>query len=685
MAKLPKPTLPLGSEFGPYHLVKLIAVGGMAEIYLARTQGMAGFEKHLALKVIHPDYADDRRFVQMLVDEAKLAVKLTHANIAQTFDLGRIEDTYFISMEYVDGADCFRILKAVSELNQEMPIAAALYVVRETMAGLDYAHNKTDDEGTPLRIIHRDISPQNILLSRHGEVKIVDFGIAKAANVSSKTRAGVIKGKLVYMSPEQSWGDPVDQRTDVFSAGIVLYEALTGGSVYHEKNPVKLLELVRKVDVKPPSVLRPGISPDLDALVMKAIRPNPAERYQSGREFGAAISEYLRRTAPDFSAPQLGQLVETVLDNQAEEEEARGEAPARAGVMQREDFAVHRHSVVYSPEELAESSSALGRRRGGAAEEGRGGRALGPAQLLLIPEVGDPIPFNLGAEFVIGRGGDLRLADGRVSRRHARVVHEDGRYLLEDLQSSNGTFLNGDRIEGQRSLSPGDVIRIGPFEMRFERQAHGGRLSGPEPGAPPVPPFAPERLDRSERTDRPERLDRSERTDRPERLDRSERTDRPERLDRSERTDRPERANPAVTGPVPQPPAARSGAAPMPPIPPPAALASSKVARPPMVATPSAETQRLAAEGVVTLQFGAERMVLAVERSLPLGHTVSIGEAQVEAVGGTVVRRADGYWVELAPGYRPLAVNGRPIDGAVQLTPGDKLMLGPLELCFDVE
>ncbi len=219
---MPQGTLQLHTYFGPYLLQKLIAVGGMAEIYLARTKGLAGFERQLALKVVHPDYADDKAFVQMLINEAKIAVGLNHPNVVQTFDLGRIGNRYFISMEYVDGMDLFQLLKRLTERGSSMPVELAAYVVHGALGGLDYAHNKCDEQGNPLRIIHRDMSPQNILCSRQGEVKITDFGIAKAANLTGKTRAGVIKGKLVYMSPEQAWGEPVDHRTDIFSVGIVL-------------------------------------------------------------------------------------------------------------------------------------------------------------------------------------------------------------------------------------------------------------------------------------------------------------------------------------------------------------------------------------------------------------------------------------------------------------------------------
>src|SRR5688572_27213455 len=188
-----------GGQFGPYRLVHQIATGGMAEIHLAKTRGIGGFEKYIALKMIHPNFSSDDHFIQMLIDEAKIAVQLQHVNIAQIFDLGRVSDTYYIAMEYVDGCDLYRLLRKASEQDVPMPVEVAVHVAKEVATGLDYAHRKRDAEGKALKIVHRDISPQNVLLSHAGEVKIVDFGIAKASSRARQTGVGVIKGKDYYM------------------------------------------------------------------------------------------------------------------------------------------------------------------------------------------------------------------------------------------------------------------------------------------------------------------------------------------------------------------------------------------------------------------------------------------------------------------------------------------------------
>ncbi|MCA9669201.1 MAG: serine/threonine protein kinase, partial [Myxococcales bacterium] len=319
-------------QFGPYLLLDQIAVGGMAEIYLAKTHGVAGFEKFLALKLIHPNYADDDQFVEMLIEEAKIAVSLNHVNIAQVFDLGRHENRYYISMEYVDGADLFKVMRALSEKGVDVPIDVAAYIVQELCTGLDYAHRKRDPQGRALSIVHRDISPQNVLLSTAGEIKIVDFGIAKAASRTLRTQAGVIKGKYFYMSPEQAWGDPIDHRTDIFSAGIILYEILTGQMLYLEEDMHRLLDMVRKAEIAPPTRRRPDIPRELERVVMKALAKHPEERFQSAQEFQVALTNFLFSYASDFTPERVAELLRTALEEREEEEEEATRAEPVASV-----------------------------------------------------------------------------------------------------------------------------------------------------------------------------------------------------------------------------------------------------------------------------------------------------------------------------------------------------------------
>jgi serine/threonine protein kinase len=300
-------------QFGPYRLIRQIAVGGMAEIHLAKTAGIAGFEKYVALKMIHPNFAEDDQFIQMLVDEAKIAVQLTHGNIAQTFDLGRVGDTYYITMEYVDGADLYKILRRASEQDLAMPLDVCAFIGKEISSALDHAHRKRDHQGKSLGIVHRDVSPQNVLVSYSGEVKLVDFGIAKATMKVRQTAVGVIKGKYYYMSPEQAWGDPIDHRSDIFSAGIVLYEMITGQMLYLEEDLHKLLEMARSAEIAPPSKLRRGVPPQLERIVMHALAKVPGERYQSAGDFATDLERFLHAYSPVFTAPKLSSLLRDVV------------------------------------------------------------------------------------------------------------------------------------------------------------------------------------------------------------------------------------------------------------------------------------------------------------------------------------------------------------------------------------
>jgi serine/threonine protein kinase len=343
-------------QFGPYRLVRQIAVGGMAEIHLAKTKGIAGFEKYVALKMIHPNFAEDEQFIQMLVDEAKIAVQLNHGNIAQTFDLGRVGETFYITMEYVDGADLYKILRRGSEIDLEMPLDVCAFVVKEVASALDHAHRKRDHGGKSLGIVHRDVSPQNVLISYAGEVKLVDFGIAKATMKARQTAVGVIKGKYYYMSPEQAWGDPIDFRSDIFSAGIVLYEMLTGQMLYLEEDLHKLLDMARRADIASPSTLRAGIPPQLEKIVMHALEKVPGERYQSAGDFATDLERFLHTYSPVFTASKIAALIRKVVGDPVE-------VPAEPDIEVRDGpistHTLNTEDLIHSSDELRDENSMI--------------------------------------------------------------------------------------------------------------------------------------------------------------------------------------------------------------------------------------------------------------------------------------------------------------------------------------
>lgn len=292
-AGTPASVLPAPIPFGNYHLLELINTGGMAEVYKAKSYGVEGFERIVAVKRILPNVAANEEFIRMFVDEAKLAGQLSHSNIAQIFDLGRADGMHYIALEYVPGRDLRTVWKQAKSLGHRLPIDLACWIVLKACEGLDYAHDKTDSMGNPLQIVHRDVSPQNILLSWDGEVKLIDFGLAKAANSSAETRVGVLKGKLAYMSPEQVRGIPLDRRTDIFSVGIVLWELLTGERLFVGESDFETLEKVRKVEVAPPSLYDPSIPADLEDIVLRALQKNPNHRFQTAGEFQHALQRFL--------------------------------------------------------------------------------------------------------------------------------------------------------------------------------------------------------------------------------------------------------------------------------------------------------------------------------------------------------------------------------------------------------
>ena len=267
-------------QFGKYRLLDKIAVGGMAELYRAKLTGVQGFEKLIAIKKILPNLSEEDNLITSFIDEAKLAALLHHENIVQIYDFGNMDNEYFIAMEFLFGKDLRTIRKAAN--NRELPLGMGyiLYIISRICAGLDYSHNLKDLQGKPLNIIHRDINPQNILVTYEGQVKIIDYGIAKAASQNNKTRENLIKGKLAYMSPEQANGQTIDHRSDIFSTGIILYELLADRRMF-EGETMHVLSLVREAHYDPPEEVIPDLPAKLNQILHRALAKDPDERYQS--------------------------------------------------------------------------------------------------------------------------------------------------------------------------------------------------------------------------------------------------------------------------------------------------------------------------------------------------------------------------------------------------------------------
>ncbi len=305
---------PKGSaDYGQYLLLDRIAVGGMAEVFRAKRKGVEGFEKVVAVKRILPHLSDNKGFVDMFIDEAKMVAGLSHPNIAQIFELGKIGDTYFIAMEYIDGMDLRTILHRARGKGESPNIDQAALIVSKVSSALEYAHRYRDADGQELRIVHRDVSPQNILISKEGEIKLVDFGIAKAATKASHTDSGSLRGKLLYMSPEQAWGRPIDNRSDIFSLGVVFFEMLTGRNLFSGDSEMSILERVRNARVIPPSSVNRSVPIELDGVVTRMLRKDPEKRYQDASEMLIHLDSYLRRR-PAIGSADLARFLASHVD-----------------------------------------------------------------------------------------------------------------------------------------------------------------------------------------------------------------------------------------------------------------------------------------------------------------------------------------------------------------------------------
>jgi serine/threonine protein kinase len=299
-------------QLGRYEILEHIGQGGMAEIYLACARGAEGFVKPVVLKRILPHRASNREFLQMFLDEARLAATLDHSNIVQVFDIGEEEGEHFFAMEFLDGEDVSCLTRELAKTDRQLPLEHAIRVVQGVCAGLHYAHEKVGADGAPLRIVHRDVSPQNIFITFEGEVKLVDFGIAKSTQQLLATQQGVLKGKVPYMSPEQCRGAPVDRRSDIYSAAVILWELTVGRRLVKGGDDVAMMEIITEQDAPTPSSLRPEYPPELEHIVMKGLRRQRDQRHQTAQELQLELEGFARERKLPVSPVALGQLMREV-------------------------------------------------------------------------------------------------------------------------------------------------------------------------------------------------------------------------------------------------------------------------------------------------------------------------------------------------------------------------------------
>src|SRR5262245_57399705 len=307
---------------GRYRVVDEIGVGGMASVHLARMDGPGGFQKWVAIKRIHPHLVEDDQFVDMFLDEARIAAGINHANVAQVFDLGKDDNTYWIAMEYLHGEPLREVMRRAEERHQRIGPELAARICADAAEGLHAAHELRAKNGQPLGLVHRDVTPHNLFLTYEGYTKVVDFGIAKVADRLSSTRAGTLKGKLAYMSPEQVRGAEVDRTTDIFALGVVLWELTTTQRLFRMDTDLDTLEKVQACIVPAPSSLVVNYPMELESVIMKALAKRKQDRFQTAREFSRALQNFLMRAGSFVGPEEVAAFVRSVFSDRIQKREA---------------------------------------------------------------------------------------------------------------------------------------------------------------------------------------------------------------------------------------------------------------------------------------------------------------------------------------------------------------------------
>ncbi len=494
--------------FGRYTLLERLAVGGMAEVFRAKITSSHGFQKILVIKRILPHLAADPSFVAMFIDEAKLTAQLTHPKIVQILDFGEVNGQYFTALEFVDGFDALGLLRTAAQKRVRIPPALAVFIVQEILEALDHAHNARDLEGKPMQIVHRDISPSNIFISKRGDVKLGDFGIAHAVRRDSKTQAGTLKGKYGYMSPEQVVGRPVDARSDLFAVGVVLAELLTGRRLFSAPADLDVLLKVRDARLDRLDKYGADIPPALDQIVRGALKKDPDERPQTASHLRDRLADYLfaagQRVGPAelraFAGKLLGadpdaaaQMLRSTrqADKQGEGQAAVAAAATAAPWPESEEVersSARRFTPVSKP---GKAARAAGRRPGTPADIGRfvsAAPARPPdsagalsiitpmrvlADLALESETG-LVRFEREAgekEIFVVAGAPESVSSGDPAERFGEYLVAREALLPEDLELALSMLPRysgklGDTLVGLGMLRPLDVFRLLSEQVR---------------------------------------------------------------------------------------------------------------------------------------------------------------------------------------------------------------------------
>jgi len=293
-----------------YRVIEKLESGGMAEVFRAESEGLQGFRKQVAIKRVLPHLSSKKKFISMFLDEARLSAQLSHSNCVQVFDIGVGDSAFFIVMEFVDGANLKAIIEHLRKAGRDFPVEAAVHISLELCKGLAYAHELTDPNGVPLHIVHRDMSPPNVLITKHGEVKIVDFGLAKANSQLERSEPGIIKGKFSYLAPEAAMGQEVDARTDIFAVGIILWELLAAQRLFLGDTDFQTVKKVQAAQVPSISQINKRVPPELERILSKALARDPAQRYRTARDLGLDLSKFMIKNAVPVSTFDIASLVQ---------------------------------------------------------------------------------------------------------------------------------------------------------------------------------------------------------------------------------------------------------------------------------------------------------------------------------------------------------------------------------------
>ncbi len=467
--------------FGKYLLLDRINIGGMAEVWRAKTFGAGGFERLVAIKRILPNIAEDEEFITMFIDEAKITVQLNHANIAQIYELSQISSSYFIAMEYISGKDMRALFDRCRKRGEPAPIPLTAYLIAMCSEGLDYAHRANDKQGRPMNIVHRDVSPQNALVSYEGEVKVIDFGIAKAAGKATKTQAGILKGKFGYMSPEQIRGLPLDRRSDVFAIGVCLYEMLTGERLFVGDSDFSVLEKVRKVEVLPPSHFNRKIPDALEKIVMKSLAKDVDERYSYASELAEDLRKFLYTSGYSFGRKDLAAFMKATFAEDVEKEKQRlqeyNDVKPPEGMLAAAEMGFGMGQVPQAMGTMANASSVT-------SMPTMAPPSVAPAQSAqALPQIVRPLPPTLSPVPPPGRSPSLpnmpKLSAAAPAATVGKAEHEST--VLADGGFDDQTNPGNDSTRALNVRNRPDLAESATDPGRSAARGMVPNLSGPEP------------------------------------------------------------------------------------------------------------------------------------------------------------------------------------------------------------